>query len=469
MSIIELNNPLLPHQLEAVEKMIKLKVGALFMEQGTGKSITTFEIIRRRYIAGKINSAVWLCPCSAKGNIKREIIKQCPKKMHSLFIVCGIETLSTSVRTISFLSSHVQNNRCMMVVDESLLIKNKNAYRTKHITELSEKCAYRMILNGTPVSRNEADLFSQFYLLDWRILGYRSYWSFAANHIELDEYGKIHRILNTDYLARKISPYVFQIKKSDCISLPKKQYRTEYFSLTDEQEKLYDNAADTLMMLVDDFKPETVYRLFSGLQAIISGKCLKFTKNRNSFKTFELFDNPLDNPRIKTLLKTIPKDEKCIIFCRYQSEVEQLCNILHGSVRFDGTVSIKQREQALKEFAEDKQYLVANRGCAGYSLNLQFCHNIINYSNDWDLGTRLQSEDRVHRIGQNNQVHIIDICAYQTLDEQILSCLCRKERLLDSLKSEIKNTDTLKRDLKKFIYGSRYQHEIFDCSELEVD
>ena len=44
MSMIKLSNQLLPHQMEAVEKLIKLKVGALFMEQGTGKGIVTFEI-----------------------------------------------------------------------------------------------------------------------------------------------------------------------------------------------------------------------------------------------------------------------------------------------------------------------------------------------------------------------------------------------------------------------------------------
>ena len=195
---------------------------------------------------------------------------------------------------------------------------------------------------------------------------------------------------------------------------------------------------------------------------------MDFKRNGAQFEAVEFFNNPLDNPRIQLLLDIVPKNEKCIIFCRYQSEVDQICRILPGCVRFDGQISIKQRDRALKEFSGDKPYLVANRGCAGYSLNLQFCRNIINYSNDWDLGTRLQSEDRVHRIGQSKNVNITDICAYETLDERILSCLNRKEGLLDSLKSEISNTEMLKKEVKKFIYGSRYEHEIFDCSELEV-
>lgn len=467
---MKLNNNLLPHQKAGVEKLLRLKVGALFMEQGTGKTITTLEIARQRYENGKIDSVIWLCPCSAKGNIKAEIIKQCPGELLKIFTICGIETLSTSIRAITYLLSVAEKKHCFLVIDESLLVKNPNAYRTENILRIASKCPYRIILNGTPISRNEADLFSQFFILDWRILGYKSYWSFSANHLELDEYGKLRRVLNTNYLAEKIAPYAYQVKKSECMDLPPKIYSVRYFSLTDEQNKEYDLAAEYLLDQIDEWKPETVYRLFSGLQAVISGKRLVFNENMSHFDTIEMFDDPMDNPRIQKLLDTVSTTEKAIIFCRYESEITQLCSILPGAVRFDGSISQKNRELALKEFSASRQFLIANRNCAGFSLNLQFCHNIIYLSNDWDLGTRLQSEDRVHRFGQRNQVTVTDICAEDTIDEKILKCLNGKEYLLDSLKKEISMSDGsggFKEAMKKYIYGSRYQHEIFDCTELE--
>lgn len=465
---MKLKNELLPHQIAAVEKLIKLKVGALFMEQGTGKTITTLEITRIRLESKKINSVIWLCPCSAKGNIKREIIKNCPVEMLGCFTICGIETLSSSIRALSYLLNLSKENKCFLVVDESLLIKNPRAYRTENIIKIGENCKYKIILNGTPVSRNEADLFSQFYLLDWRILGYKSYWSFSANHLEFDEYGKLKNVLNTDVLAKKIAPYTYQVKKEECIKLPIKKYLTYNFYLTDKQDEEYMRIAEILMEQLDEWRSETVYRLFSGLQAVISGKRLIFNENATHFQTVEIFEDPYHNPRIETLLNYLT-EEKTIIFCRYESEIQQLCNILPDSVRFDGTVSIKSREKALKEFMKKKKYLIANRNCAGYSLNLQFCHKIIYMSNDWDLGTRLQSEDRVHRLGQENDVEIIDICAYNTIDEKILDCLRRKENLLDSIKREIERSKNknFKETLKKSIYGSRYKHEDFECSELE--
>lgn len=465
---MKLKNELLPHQKAAVEKLIKLKVGALFMEQGTGKTITTLEIARIRLESEKINSVIWLCPCSAKGNIKREIIKNCPDEMLKYFTICGIETLSSSIRALSYLLNLSKEKDCFLVVDESLLIKNPRAYRTENIIKIGKKCKYKIILNGTPVSRNEADLFSQYYLLDWRILGYKSYWSFSANHLEFDEHGKLKNVLNTDMLAKKIAQYTYQVKKEECIKLPKKSYFTYNFYLTDEQDEEYMRVASILMEQVDEWHSETVYRLFSGLQAVISGKRLEFNEKSTHFKTVELFQNPHENPRIEKLLDCLT-EEKTIIFCRYESEIRQLCDILPDSVRFDGKISIKAREKALKDFAGEKKYLIANRNCAGYSLNLQFCHKIIYMSNDWDLGTRLQSEDRVHRLGQENDVEIIDICAYNTIDEKILKCLWKKENLLDSIKGEIEKSkdSNFKEFLKKTIYGSRYNHEMFDCSELE--
>ena len=462
-----LNNELLSHQKEAVEKLRKLRVGALFMEQGTGKTITTIELARIRYEAGRIDSVIWLCPCSAKLNIKMEILKQAPRELSRIFIICGIETLSSSVKANSFLLNHVKTHKVFLVVDESLLVKNPKAYRTENIIRISNECPYRIILNGTPISRNEADLFAQFYILDWRILGYRTYWSFAANHLEYDEHGKVSRVLNVNMLAKKISPYSFQIRKSECMELPRKKYSIEYFNITTKQYDSYVYAATILLDQVDEYQPTTIYRLFACLQAIISGKKITFDEYGTHFETSEFFSDPLQNPRIQALMRVLPVKEKAIIFCRYESEISQLCSILPNAVRFDGSVSLKNRNKNLDLFRGEKQFLIANKNCAGYSLNLQFCHNIIYMSNDWELGKRLQSEDRVHRLGQEHEVNVIDLCADGTIDEKMLECLYRKEGLLNRIIAELDNSANYKDILKRIIYGSRYNHDIFDCSDLE--
>ena len=86
---------------------------------------------------------------------------------------------------------------------------------------------------------------------------------------------------------------------------------------------------------------------------------------------------------------------------------------------------------------------------------MQFCRNVVYYSNDWNLGTRLQSEDRVHRIGQDQIVNIYDIVAERTLDVRILDCLRRKESLMDALRREIDAHKDDKDKLMQWIKGVR--------------
>ena len=101
------------------------------------------------------------------------------------------------------------------------------------------------------------------------------------------------------------------------------------------------------------------------------------------------------------------------------------------------------------------KFLIANKSCGGYGLNLQFCHNMIYYNNDFNWATRAQSEDRIHRIGQEHTVYITDICADCKIDERILDNLMNKENLADSFKAELKN----KRDISAWIDGKELNHD----------
>lgn len=450
---------------------------------------------------------MWLCPCSVKENLIRDIIKHTGSKCEDIITICGIETLSSSINANVKLNELMLKKEVYLVVDESNLVKNHRAKRTENIIRLSQQCKYKLILNGTPISRNEADLYAQWYILDWRILGYKSFWSFAANHLEYDERvpGKITRCLNVTYLTEKIAPYTYQVTKEGCLNLPSKSYEIEYYILTNEQDKHYEYIADELLFQVNELEPHTIYRMFTGLQNVISGfrvevdveeyevvdelnPCGEHTKKVKKIKGMvktNFFENPLDNPRIQKLLEVIEhkigEDEKTIIFCKYTEEIRTLTDILNAkygegfAVAFNGEVTQKQRQENILKFSDNARYFVANKTCAGYGLNLQFCNNVIYYSNDWDYATRAQSEDRVHRIGQNKEVNIYDICAGFTLDERIIQCLKKKENLVDSFKREIDNNKD-RDDLyswvnKKDYRGKSYSKKIkaLDKSDLKEE
>lgn len=456
--MISLKTSLLPYQVPAYEKLRKIKVAALYLEMGLGKTRTAIELIKNRYDRGKINYVLWLCPCSVKTNLERDIKKH-SKGLLDITSIIGIESISMSDRTYLMALDIVMKHDCYLIIDESNLVKNYFAKRTQRITELGRKCSYKMILNGTPITKNEADLYSQWYIMDHRIFGYRTFWSFAANHLEYDKYGKVCRVLNADYLTNKIAPYSYQIKKSEILTeLPIKCYSKFYFSLTDEQNEHYFCVRDIMLASVDDFDSTTIYRLLTALQLITSGRKIIDTEDHLKHKPF--FDNPEDNPRIKALINIIGStDEKYIIWCKYTFEIEEINHVLQSMNKktslFYGGIPLKKRYSEIDKFNKDAQFFLAIKASGGYGLNLQhICNNMIYYSNDFDWGTRAQSEDRVHRIGQTNTVFIMDIIADNKIDEKIMKNLKNKGDLNSYISYLLNN----KKHISEIIEG---------CEELD--
>ena len=83
----------------------------------------------------------------------------------------GIESLQSSDRIYLEIRDYLQRyERPFVVVDESLKIKNVEAKRTKRLLELGAMARYKLILNGTPITRNLLDLWAQMEFLSPKIL-----------------------------------------------------------------------------------------------------------------------------------------------------------------------------------------------------------------------------------------------------------------------------------------------------------
>lgn len=136
MMILKTN--LMDYQEVGVEKLLPLKIGALYMEMGTGKTRTALEIIVRRCEKGKLDRVVWLCPCSVQSNLKADLDKH-SDGWRDIIHVAGIESLSSSVRLYTELLSEM-TSKTMLIVDESNLVKNRLAIRSRRIVALAEHC-----------------------------------------------------------------------------------------------------------------------------------------------------------------------------------------------------------------------------------------------------------------------------------------------------------------------------------------
>ena len=102
------------------------------------------------------------------------------------------------------------------------------------------------------------------------------------------------------------------------------------------------------------------------------------------------------------------------------------------AVSFFGDTSDNERQENIKLFQDPKssvRFFVGNPQTAGRGITLTEANTVIYYANDFNLETRIQSEDRCHRIGQHNPVTYIDLITDGTIDGKIVKSLRNKINL----------------------------------------
>lgn len=97
-------------------------------------------------------------------------------------------------------------------------------------------------------------------------------------------------------------------------------------------------------------------------------------------------------------------------------------------------------------------FLATRAGSEG--LNLQFCNQLVNYELPWNPMIIEQRIGRVHRIGQEREVLIVNLAARDTIEMHILKLLDQKIKLfqlvvgeLDTILGEFGGADTLEKRL----------------------
>jgi SNF2 family DNA or RNA helicase len=108
-------------------------------------------------------------------------------------------------------------------------------------------------------------------------------------------------------------------------------------------------------------------------------------------------------------------------------------------VEYHGDVNDRMREIAVDTFQNgDADVFVGQPQSGGIGLTLTAAETVIYYSNDFNLETRLQSEDRAHRIGTRRNVVYVDLIATDTIDESIALALQRKSDLAAAVLGDIR-------------------------------
>lgn len=345
-------------QRQAIAKLKKLRVGALFMEPGTGKTLTAIKIIE----SSDTDFCLFIVPFQSKGNFERELKKW---SFRIDYQIVGVESLSNSDKLyLDLLLKITKYQHPFVVVDESLKIKNKDAKRTQRVIEIGKQAYYRLIMNGTPVSKNIVDLWTQMQFLSPKILGMseNQFKDTFIEYVKINSHGKTQEIIkkywNMKYLYSLIDPYVFDAKLKINVSM--QEINVDY------------EIADTTKYY--QLKEQMLHSI--GFMNDI--QFLAYTQQmQQSYST--------DSNKLKAVSALVNKlEEPTILFCK-----------------FVNTQAVLERK-----FPNCK-VLTYGKGALG--LNLQKYKNMIFVDKTWDYAQLEQAKRRIYRIGQDSNVKYYEL------------------------------------------------------------
>ena len=469
------------HQKKALSQSWNRDSFAYFMEMGTGKSKVLIDNICLLYLTNKIKGALVVAP---KGVYRNWEVEQIPahlspliedyyvyswtpsptikekNKLKELYAngTKNLKIFLMNVEAFSTVKGRKEAERFLQVypsifaIDESTTIKNPKAARTKNILKIGQLAKYRRILTGSPVTRSPLDLFSQCYFLDPKHLQQPSYWSFKNKYCVMETgyasdytYQKVLGYQRLSELTGLLGAFSFRVKKDECLDLPPKTFVTREVQMNKTQTDAYLQMQAMQIARLDSGEETTAVAKLTMMLRLHQIACGFLVTDDE--KIVDLHDEKGMIPRLEILLDCLDEiDGKVIIWANYRHNIEHIVKAItkkydnHSIVEsFYGGTKDKDRTAIIEKFKDpnsELQYLVANPKTGGYGLNLTVSKTIIYYSNNYDLEVRIQSEDRIHRYGQDQKTLYIDLQCRGTVDEHIVSNLVGKVKISNKVLNE---------------------------------
>ena len=297
-----------------------------------------------------------------------------------------------------------------MMLDESSMIKNETAKRTKFI--LSLKPSHTILLSGTPTDGKYEFLYSQLRLLGWKITKTAYYNRYIKT--ELRSYGgPTFRVVtgykNVSELKAKLKEYgaVFA-KAEEVIKLPEKKFIKEYSTVSSDYKKFMKDR----VIKIDDKELTGDSTLSKRLYARML--CSAYSKDKIS-RLIDLVNSTSD---------------RVIIFYNFNTELEALRKVL-----FDRPISIVNGQaKNLKAYENNDNSVTLIQYQAGaMGLNLQKANRIIYFSLPERSELFEQSKARICRIGQEKQCYYHIMMCRKSVEEKIYDCLLMRKDYTDEL------------------------------------
>lgn len=210
-------NGLYDFQSSCVSEMLRRKRYMISLSPGLGKTVVTATYLQHT----QPDNLVIIAPKALHYVWRKHLIDYCsidPQIRESNYIGGWMVTNSQQLDKLD-----TEYKIDCLVVDESILFKNRNGVsyrRLKHLSNFADKV---FLLSGSPYSKNISDMWAQLNIIYPKI--FTSFWDFAKIfcNVEVDRYGwKINgnRPYAEKLLKVALSPYSFFAHIDDYADLP---------------------------------------------------------------------------------------------------------------------------------------------------------------------------------------------------------------------------------------------------------
>ncbi|MDV2580971.1 DEAD/DEAH box helicase [Alkalibacillus haloalkaliphilus] len=427
------NLELLPHQREAVEKVIFHMHGRAILadEVGLGKTIEAGVILKELMIKGLVKKVLILVPSS--------LIRQWESEMNYTFFIPARakhrsypwEVYDIVISSIDLAkkephaSTLIEQEFDLLIVDEAHRLKNADTKNYQFVKQL--KSTYCLLLTATPIQNKIDEVYHLMKIVRPGLLGDKRIFK---EKVKKSSYDTIQTLIKQSMVRSR---------KSD-VQDPwaAREIKTIQVDFTEEEQHVYEELQqlETSHALTN----LTLSREFCSSReaCYLSMKKQENLKESHIIELIEQLPNHAKALKTMDLIKEI--DDKVIIFTEYKSSqlyLQWLCQ-QNGisAVPYNGDFRKSKKQWMLQLFQNNAKVLIAtDAGAEG--LNLQFCKNMIHYDLPWNPMKLEQRIGRIHRFGQKDTVNIFYVVLNNTMDERILNLLYDKLSVFEGVIGEI--------------------------------
>ena len=378
-----------------------------------------------------------------------------------------------------------------VIFDEAHMVKDMKSQAFKGVKQLVTELdpEYIIPMTGTPILNKPQELFSILnIMLPTQFHTERDFlWSYCEEYENNDGQMKWRfKPGGLDLLSKKLSRnFLRRTKKEAGIQLPEKSIIYHELPLDvnsyPAQSRAREHMKKYATLVIDEKKGKALQAtvmiaLITRLRQIETWPAGIVVKDKESGNViFELGEKFAESQKIDYIIRKdsdgeweglIPdtvEDERIVVFSQFKAPLAELKTRIeasgHTAVILDGSTPPKLRDEIRHDFdrsiTPDRtnskwDVLLANYKAAGVGLNLTNATQLITLDEEWNPGKREQAWDRIHRIGQTENVTINVVRTQGTIDTWLASIIEDKQNIVEGFESAMNLSLD---DLKDYLEG----------------